>query len=294
MIAADDVSRFVVLAPQRAHFPFSSLKISRDRTRHEHLLGEMQRLRGRVALHENAVTASGLDASGRHRMHGDENSWHLLRLRRDGKLAGCARILVHPRNVIFPRLRIADSPVARCTVWARRMRSAVESELRHARRNDLITIEPGGWVVDEDLRGTCDAVSIAISTFAWAQILGNCVGFLTATVNHGSSAILRRLGGRTLQANGETIPRYFDPAWGCNMELLRFDTTSMNPKYHAALATARRRLLAAPVLSAEAPAYPWSTQVWFGHTWNSTGRRGRVEAAGAERTGSLAQTPLLA
>ena len=42
-------------------------------------------------------------------MQGDEKSWHLLRVRNDGQIAGCARILVHPRDVTFSRLRIASS-----------------------------------------------------------------------------------------------------------------------------------------------------------------------------------------
>jgi len=253
MTAIDDCLQFAILAPLGARIPHSSANISRDRKQHSRLLDEMQRLRGRVALHEKAITASMLDSSGRHLMPGDDKGWHLLRLRRDGKVAGCARILVHPRTVIFSRLRIAASSVARCAVWARHVRDSVESDLQHARQNGLTVIEPGGWVVDEDLRGTREAVSIAINAFAWAQILGDCIGYLTATVKHGSSTILHRLGGRNLQTGGQTIPRFFEPAWGCDMELLRFDTNSLNPRFEATLASARRRLLTSPVFSADAP-----------------------------------------
>ena len=227
-------------------------------------------------MREGAISASKLDSSGRHRMPGDEKSWHLLRLRKCGKITGCARILAHPRNVGFPSLRIAASSVARCAVWKQHVAEAVESELRFARQNDFMTIEPGGWVVDEDLRGTCEAVSVAITTFAWAQILGDCIGFLTATVNHGSSKMLRRLGGQNLEAGGKTVPRYFDPAWGCNMELLRFDTNSLNPRYETALSLARDRLLTAPVLSADPDqtdfGYRWSTPR-FGYGWSTTGQQ---------------------
>jgi hypothetical protein len=210
-------------------------------------------------------------------MPGDEESWHLLRLRRSGKITGCARILAHPRNVGFPSLRIAASSVARSAVWRQHVAEAVESELRFARQNDFMTIEPGGWVVDEDLRGTCQAVSVAISTFAWAQILGDCIGFLTATVNHGSSRMLRRLGGRNLQAGGKTVPRYFDPAWGCNMELLRFDTESLNPRYETALGLARHRLLTAPVFSPDSA-----------HTWRVPGPL--LSVASRQGTASLPRT----
>jgi hypothetical protein len=253
MTAIDDCLQFAILAPQGARIPSSSMNITRDRTQHSSLLDEMQRLRGRVALQENAITASMLDSSGRHLMPGDDKGWHLLRLRKDGKVAGCARILVHPRDVIFSRLRIAASSVARCAVWARQVRDSVESDLKYAQQNGLTVIEPGGWVVDEDLRGTREAVSIAINAFAWAQILGDCIGYLTATVKHGSSTILHRLGGRNLETEGQPIPRFFEPAWGCDMELLRFDTNSLNPRFETTLELARRRLLTSPVFSPDAP-----------------------------------------
>ena len=254
MPATDELAQFVILAPPGAQIPGASANVSRDRTERARLLSEMQRLRGRVALRENAIQAAMLDSSGRHVMACDEKSWHLLSLRENGKIAGCARLLVHPRNVEFQELRIATSSVARCSPWSRHVRSAVESELTRARMNGMTTIEPGGWVVGEDNRGTGGAVSIAIGAFAWAQILGQCHGFLTATVKHGSSSILRRLGGRRLQTGDRTIPGYFEPAWGCNVELLRFDTNSLNPRFGAALASARNRVLHAPVFPADAPA----------------------------------------
>jgi hypothetical protein len=183
----------------------------------------------------------------------DEKSWHLLRLRRDGKVAGCARILVHPPDVAFPGLRLASSSVARSDTWSLHVKDAVETELERARLNGMTTIEPGGWVVDEDLRGTLGAVSLAISAFALAQVLGNCIGFMTATVKHGSSTILRRLGGSNLRARGEAIPTFFEPEWGCDMELLRFDTSSLNPRFEPTLAWAKVQLQAAPLISAEEP-----------------------------------------
>lgn len=247
MAPTDDNPQFVILAPSGAEGPHFPVGPVHDKAKHASLVEEMQRLRGRVALEEGAITDSMLDSSGRHRMPGDENSWHLLRIRRDGDVDGCARILAHPPDVIYPRLRIASSSAARCGEWARHVQHAVESELTHARENGWAIIEPGGWVVDKHLRGTPEAISIAVAAFAWAQILGDSIGFLTATEKHGSATILRRLGGRKLEARGRTIPGYFEPAWGCNAELLRFDTNSLNPHFRSALALARCRLLASPV-----------------------------------------------
>jgi hypothetical protein len=253
MTALNDCLQYAILAPQEAGTPRSSMNVSRDRSQHTRLLGEMQRLRGRVALQEKAITPSMLDSSGRHVMQGDEKGWHLLRVRGDGKVVGCARILVHPRDVIFQGLRIAASSVARCTAWAAHVRNSVESDLRYARINGLRVIEPGGWVIDESLRGTKEAVSIAINAFALSQLLGDCIGYLTATVKNHSSTILHRLGGRSLEAQGTPIPRFFEPAWGCDMELLRFDTNSLNPRFGETLESARSGLLSATVYYAEAP-----------------------------------------
>jgi hypothetical protein len=257
---ADECLQSIILAPLGAGGSFSAVSVIRDNTMHAYLLGEMQRLRGRVALREGAITASMLDSSGGHRMQGDEKSWHLLRVRNDGKIAGCARILVHPRDVTFPRLRIASSSAARCPVWALDVRDAVESELTHARRKGFAIIEPGGWVIDEDLRGGREAVSIALGALAWAQILDDCIGFLTATAKNGSAAILRRLGASHLQAHGQTIPGYFEPAWGCNAELLRFDTNSLSPRFEAAMVSARCQLSNSLVFSAES-VHPRDEQV---------------------------------
>jgi hypothetical protein len=262
---ADECLQLIILAPLGAEAPLSAVSVIRDKTMHASLLSEMRRFRGRVALREGAISASMLDSTGGHRMQGDEKSWHLLRVRNDGKIVGCARILIHPRDVTFARLRIASSSAARCPVWARDVRDAVEYELTHARRKGLAIIEPGGWAVDEDMRGSCEAVSIAIGALAWAQTLDDCIGFLTATAKHGSAAILRRLGARNLQAHGQTIPGYFEPAWGCNAELLRFDTNSLNPRFEAALVSARCQLSTSLVFSA-ALVHPRNKQVFQNST----------------------------
>jgi hypothetical protein len=51
------------------------------------------------------------------------------------------------------------------------------------------------------------------------------------TTRHHSSSILRRLGGASLVDGEEEIPPYYDPDYGCEMELLTFDSTKPNPRY---------------------------------------------------------------
>jgi hypothetical protein len=251
MVLIDDFPQFAILAPRRVRIPQSTGSTIRDEAAHRRLLREMQKLRQRVAFQEG-VTGTGEPRSGQIReefMPGDDSSWHLLRLLQDGSVAGCARILVHSEDVLYTGLRLASMAIANSSAWSRHVREAVEADLNRARRCNLTMIEPGGWVVSEALRGTGAAVSLALGAFAWAQLLGDCIAFVTATVQHRSSAILRRLGGRSLEVRGEVIPHHFEPDWGCDMELLRFDTYSLNPRFGTALAALRSQLLSSPIIA---------------------------------------------
>ena len=73
----------------------------------------------------------------------------------------------------------------------------------------------------------------------------------TATTRHHSSAILRRIGGRPLMARGREVPAYFDPHYNCEMELLRFDSTSPAEQYAGLMRECRDALLELPVVSQE-------------------------------------------
>jgi hypothetical protein len=62
-------------------------------------------------------------------------------------------------------------------------------------------------------------------------MFGGALGITTATVRHCSATILKRLGLAPVPAGDSVVPAYFDPRYGCDMELLRFDTRRANPKY---------------------------------------------------------------
>jgi hypothetical protein len=78
------------------------------------------------------------------------------------------------------------------------------------------------------MRHSADALRIALGTYGLANLLGGCLGIATATMRHSSASILRRLGGQSLQGLGEELPRYFDARYGCEMEILRFDSRSLS------------------------------------------------------------------
>jgi hypothetical protein len=43
--------------------------------------------------------------------------------------------------------------------------------------------------------------------------------------------MLKRMGGRPLSVAGVTLPAYFDPDYGCEMEILRFDSRAPSDRY---------------------------------------------------------------
>ena len=78
----------------------------------------------------------------------------------------------------------------------------------------------------------------------------------TATVRHPSSTILRRLGGSSLEVDGIRVPSYFDPAYACEMELLRFDSRRPNPKYVDLVEVLRSKLGNVTVVATNRAAVP--------------------------------------
>ena len=94
--------------------------------------------------------------------------------------------------------------------------------LRYLResRPDRPRVRIGGWAVAPELRGTRVAVRLALEAVRLARHFGDRSGIATATVRHNSAGILGRLGGRVLA-------RYWDAAYGCEMERLEFTLEAM-------------------------------------------------------------------
>jgi hypothetical protein len=225
--------QFALLAPSEAHVPRSFRRVDVDPGRHERILAQLQRLRGLVYLHDGAIEPEQLSPDGRHRQSVDDHSWHVVSLHQDGHVLGCARYHAHQPRVRLEELGVWHSAMARDDELLPVLREAVEGEIALARRQRVDYAEVGGWAVAEELRYTPQAMDIALSTYALAQKLGGCVGITTATVRNCSSRILRKIGGRPLEAATRTLPAYYDPQYRCDMELLRFESNAPNPKYQA-------------------------------------------------------------
>jgi hypothetical protein len=250
--------RFQLLAPLTAPVKGAFDRSNIDEQVYHHYLASTQRLRGNAYLADRAIQPWELDDDGRFCMRGDDRSWHFLLVDRSEEVIGCARYLVHPSSVSFDQLRLRDTPVAKDPAWSDKVRSAVENDLRVIRKEGFSFVEVGGWALKEEWRGTRAALEILVASFALGHLWGGCLGYCMATVRHESSSILRRIGGASFVLDGEAIPAYQDPQYGCRMELLRFDSRSPAERF-VPLIGQLKSMLAGAVPVRDSINQPWNT-----------------------------------
>jgi hypothetical protein len=252
--------RFVLLSPpgMPAKSPFRNIEV--DTSRRKELLTDMQRLRGRIYWQDGAITAKDLAADGRHVQPADEESWHLLLLNPSNQVVGCTRYVLHSASTSFNGLHVRDAALARSGQWSGPLRRAVEQEMETARQRGLTYIEVGGWALDESVRGSADALRSVLFTYAWSQVIGGCMGLSTATHRNGSASILRRIGGRPLEWDGQELPPYYDPQFKCDMEVIRFDSYDSSTKYRHAIDEMKWQIPSMPVIAGKS-SNPWNAFV---------------------------------
>jgi hypothetical protein len=247
-------ARTILLAPPIASLTeiFQSVKV--NCLEHAWFLAEVQRLRGRVYLHDGAIEARQLCSDGRLVHPHDKTSWQLLVTNSFGQVSGCLRY--RPADeASFHHLDIARSALAYSDKWGVRLREAVEAKKADAVRREISYAELGGWALTEEQRGTRQALRMTLTVYALAQMLGGAVGTTTATTRHHSSTILKKVGGTGLVSDGLELPPYYDPQYKCEMEILGFDSHYPNPKYKVWVEDCRRHLANLTVICAES-AYP--------------------------------------
>lgn len=237
-----------MLAPPSFRETGTFHRVENHTPRYDVLLAEAQRLRGRVYLEDGAVEPRQLTADGRHVQKADRMSWHLLSVNEEGRVLACARYLSHDSRASFRALAVHHSAIAKCKTWGARFRTAVEEELGAARSRDLPYVELGGWALSEELRCTTEAVRMIVAMYGLAELLGGALGISTATTRHGSSSILRRIGGKSLFGDGAALPPYYDPSYRCQMEVLRFDSAEPSPRYAGWIEECRAHLPYVPVV----------------------------------------------
>jgi hypothetical protein len=243
----------VLLAPEGGYVPESFARRCVDRGEFARRLSEAQRVRGRIYLADGAVRPEQLTLDGRHVQRADYDSWHVLAVDANGEVQGCARYRHLTGPVGFDDLGVRESWLARCAQWGVSLRAAVESEILMARQRGMAFAEAGGWAIAPEKRFTTEALRIAMASFSLARLLGGCVGITTATERHRSASILRRIGGRALECGGTKLPSYYDPQYQCQMEVLRFDSSSPDASCRRWVEQLSERLTEVPVLVAREP-----------------------------------------
>jgi hypothetical protein len=242
----------IILAPAATRVPAVFQNVVNNRQRHASTLADMQKMRGGIYLKEGGVRPWQLTGDGRHCQTIDKDSWHLLTVDQEGKVCACVRYLEHNNSVQFQKLELRNSGLATNAEWGRRLKFAIEAEIAVARVKGISYAEVGGWALVDERRCTTEALRTALATYGLAQLLGGSLGVTTATVRNCSSSILRRIGGRPLEVGGSELPPYYDPQYECEMEILRFASYSMNPRYKGWIDQIRVGLLTVPVLCAGA------------------------------------------
>lgn len=241
-------TQFVILPPSKTAVSRIFRNLERDTQRHDDLLAEMQRFRGRVYASDGAIQPEDLTADGRHAVEVDNHSWHVLLLNPNGRVCACLRYADEKPARGFDDLWVRHAALSKCPTFGWKFRNAVESEMARARNMRIRFGEVGGWAVAEDHRWTLDPLRIILATYGLLQLLGGCSGVATATFRHSSATILRRIGLTSLESDGDALPPYYDPKYRCQMEVLRFDSRFPNPKYQDWIADLADGLAAAPVV----------------------------------------------
>jgi len=248
-IAAAD-QRLVLLASPGVDVPESFKTVVRAPRVHTGLLRGVQRLRGGVYLADGAIGAEQLSSKGLHKTPEDDRSWHIVSLDATGEVTGCLWYRPYEATVSFEDLRVRQSPLALAPSWREHLWRAVESDLLGARVAGLGYAELGGLAIAKANRCTSEVLLLVCAAYSLGRVLGGALGITTATVRNSSAKILRRLGGAPLRIEGEPgeVPSYFDPHYGCVMELLRFDSRAPHPGLASAVNLLKQKLASVPVV----------------------------------------------
>jgi hypothetical protein len=244
--------QLVLLAPSGAKVPDKFRNRRDDARGHSDLLADLQRLRGRVYLEDGAIRQRDLTPDGRHEQSADGESWHILVVGEGNQVCGCARYMSHSPQARVEDLGISTAPLVTGALTGEWVRTAIEAHMEEARRRGLGYVEVGGWALTEELRWSAAALHLALASYALAEILGGCLSIGSVTHRHASSSILRRIGGTPLRYQGMETGSYFDPRYGCDMELLTFDSSRPNPKYKAMLAGIEEELMSTALVVRDA------------------------------------------
>jgi hypothetical protein len=253
-ISGPDSSEIAILPPLGSFVPRQFRNVVSNAVAYDSILSHIQRFRGRIYLEDGAIQPGELTADQRHVLPIDQRSWHVISIEKNGELSGCLRFLEESDASRFEDLWLHGAAVAHCPSSGPRVRRAVEGQMERARKERLRFGEVGGWAISKHRRCSWEALRIVLSTYGLLQFLGGCVGLATATVRHGSADILRKIGLGSLCAGDMPVAPYYEPQYGCLMEMLCFDSRRANGRFNGWIEELTSQMADTSVIASGQPA----------------------------------------
>jgi len=241
----------MVLPPAGSRVPSLFRNVISSGKVYRSILSQIQKFRGGVYWEDGAIAPDELSADGRHILAIDDRSWHVIAVEKNGEISGCLRFLEESTATRFDDLWLRQAAVANCPSAGPGVRRAIEDEMARARKERVRFGEVGGWAISAHRRCGWEALRIVLSTYGLLQLLGGCIGMATATVRHGSADILRKIGLSRLFAGEVPLAPYYDPQYGCLMEMLTFDSRRANGRFMDWIEQLASHLTTASVIASE-------------------------------------------
>ena len=250
-VSGPDSTEIMVLPPAGSRVPSLFQNVISSGKVYRSVLSQIQIFRGAIYWEDGAIARDELSLDGRHVLAIDEQSWHVIAVEKSGEISGCLRFLEESTANRFDDLWLRQAAVASCPSAGPEVRRAVENEIARAREERVRFGEVGGWAISAHRRCGWEALRIVLSTYGLLQLLGGCIGMATATVRHGSADILRKIGLSRLCAGEAPLPPYYDPQYGCLMEMLTFDSRRANGRFMGWIDELASHLTSVSVIASE-------------------------------------------
>lgn len=212
-------------------------------THHESAIADIQRFRGRIYVHDEALPLSALDSSGRHCSDLDYQSWHIVARDAEGHICGVMRMPIYPIDTPIESL-LLHKTLERMEPDRRRLYTYTAQRFidRSTARGYTHLCEAGGWAVDKHRCDRNTGLSLAAASWMLLRCFGQGICLSTVTVKHHAADLLKRMGGFN-ELEGTPHARFHDPFFRCDIELVFFHADIINPAFEEPLGNARRVLL---------------------------------------------------
>ena len=153
----------------------------------------------------------------------------------DGQVCGTLRVTVHRSGC-----RVSDLAAFSCALffepeWKWRSKRILLAFLQRAWTAGLYVAETGGWALGKNLRGGKKGALLALSGWAITRLVGGAKILGIVTTRCGASRLTKYLGGSELRDEQGYVPPYFDWRYGCEMEVIEFDSRQVNPIFETSV-----------------------------------------------------------